>query len=239
MARVSILTRIFNLFRGLLSGKVDDMEKKQPAVAYQNSIDAMVEKYGRLKSSSAAIMRRREDLDTRRKTAETKLSEVNRQLEQAIVLNQDDLGGILIQKKEELEGSLLQINEQWQQAVKEADNAKQTLMEVKAEIESIKAEKDQMLALLDSSAARTHIRDQLSGLSVDEEIRALDNVRNHIKNKVAEANLTDELEESDLDRRLAKLTREGAGVVAQNKFAALKAASSAKQSEKQAEGRTL
>ena len=81
-----------------------------------------------------------------------------------------------------------------------------------------------MLAQFESASARTHINDQLEGLSVDAEIRALDNVRTHIKNKVAEADLNDELKANDLDTRLANLQQKGAGAVAANKFAAMKAA---------------
>jgi phage shock protein A len=43
------------------------------------------------------------------------------------------------------------------------------------------------------------IQNQLEGLSVDAEVRALDNVREHIKNTVAQAKMGQELRDSDLD----------------------------------------
>ena len=46
-----------------------------------------------------------------------------------------------------------------------------------------------MLAKMQSAQARIRIQEQLDGLSVDADVKALDNVREHIKNTIAEANL--------------------------------------------------
>ena len=64
-----------------------------------------------------------------------------------------------------------------------------------------------MLAKMQSAQARLKIQEQLDGLSVDAEVKALDNVREHIKTTIAEANLGKELSESSLDARLAAAAR--------------------------------
>ena len=74
-------------------------------------------------------------------------------------------------------------------AQKDADSAKSSLMSVQGEIRKLKAERDSMLAKMQSAQARLKIQEQLDGLSVDAEVKALDNVREHIKNTIAEANL--------------------------------------------------
>ena len=51
--------------------------------------------------------------------------------------------------------------------VADASNAKNSLLEVKSEIEKLKAEKDRMLAQMASAQARVKIQNQLEGLSVD------------------------------------------------------------------------
>ena len=89
--------------------------------------------------------------------------------------------------------------------MKDADSAKASLMQVQGEIKKLKAEKDAMMAKLHRPQARIRIQEQLEGLSVDGEVKALDNVREHIKNTVAQANLGKELAESSLDQRLAQL----------------------------------
>jgi phage shock protein A len=79
-----------------------------------------------------------------------------------------------------------------------------------------------------SAQARVKIQEQLDGLSVDAEVKALDNVREHIKNTVAQANLGDELKENDLDARLAKLRNASGEVTANDEWEKLKAQKAAK-----------
>jgi hypothetical protein len=57
---------------------------------------------------------------------------------------------------------------------------------------------------------------------MDSDVKALDGVRTHIKNRVAAANLGKELSENSLDARLEKLKSQSGNVQAQQKFAALR-----------------
>ncbi len=74
---------------------------------------------------------------------------------------------------------------------------------MQAEIRKLKAERDSMLAKMQSAQARIKIQEQLDGLSVDAEVKALDNVREHIKTTIAEANLGREMS----DRRSTRSSR--------------------------------
>jgi phage shock protein A len=73
------------------------------------------------------------------------------------------------------------------------------------------------------------VQEQLDGLSVDDEVRALDTVRTHIKNTIAEANLGKELSDTSLDGRLANLRNQVGDVQAKQELAALKARKAAQQ----------
>ena len=86
-----------------------------------------------------------------------------------------------------------------------------------------------MLARMQSAQARLRIQEQLDGLSVDAEVKALDNVREHIKNTIAEANLGQELAGSSLDARLAALKVQAGDVQAKQQLAELKAKKAAQQ----------
>src|SRR3990172_1085953 len=97
-----------------------------------------------------------------------------------------------------------------------------------SDIKKLKAEKDKMLAKMASAQARVKIQEQLDGLSVDAEVKALDNVREHIKNKIAEANLGKELGESSLDDRLNALRQQSGEVTARQQLDQLKAAAAAR-----------
>ncbi len=221
--------RLGNLWRGFLSLWISDVEKQHPEIAYENAINSMIAKYTKLKTATAAIIRRREDIDQRNQKAKTELAEVEGQLAAALDTNQDDLAVVLLQKKNELEKELAELQGDLQVAQKDADSAKNSLLTVQSEIKKLKAERDSMLAKMHSAKARIKIQEQLDGLSVDAEVKALDNVREHIKTTIAEANLGRELSESSLDARLGALRNQAGEVQAKAQLAELKAKRAAQQ----------
>jgi len=212
MANINLVDRLANLWAGFISLWITDVEKKHPEIAYQNAIDSMIDKYGKLKSATASIMRRREEISARLSQDQGELAAVNADLNAALATGQDELGIVLIQKKNALEASITVLEQDLELARTDAEEAKSSLLQVKGEIQKLRDEKGRMLAQMLSAQARLKIQNQLEGLSVDAEVRALDNVREHIKNTVAEAKLGTELRDSDLDVQLAKL-RQGSGAI--------------------------
>ncbi len=224
-----IFKRLSNLWRGFLSLWVSDIEKEHPEIAYENAINSMVEKFTKLRTATAAIIRRREEIDARYKAATRELADVESQLNAAVESNQDDLAVVLIQKKNTLTQEIADLHVDLDTAQKDADQAKSSLLTVQSEIKNLKAERDSMLAKMQSAQARLKIQGQLDGLSVDAEVKALDNVREHIKTTIAEANLGRELSESSLDARLAALKTTAGEVQARQQLAELKAKKAAQQ----------
>lgn len=227
MAEISFFARLANLWQGFVSLWLTDVEQRHPEIAYQNAIDSMITKYDKLKLATAAILRRREDIGARLEAAKRELEAVNADLNAALGTGQDDLGVVLIQKKNALEANLKELTAEMEQASSDADDAKGSLIQVKNEIQKLKDEKDRMLAQMQSAQARVKIQSQLEGLSVDAEVRALDNVREHIKNTVAQAKMGQELRESDLDVQLAKLRQSSGAVTARQQLEELKRARAA------------
>lgn len=226
-----MLSRLGNLWRGFLRLWISDVEKEHPEIAYENAIDSMIEKYSRLKSATAAIIRRREETGERFKQATAELAQTEAELDTAVDTGQDDLALILIQKKNQLSTEVAEMRVEMESAQKDADSAKQSLLGVQSQIRKLQAEKDSMLAKMQSSQARIKVQEQLDGLSVDAEVKALDNVRQHIKNTIAEANLGKELSESSLDSRLAALRSQVGDVQSRNQLAELKAKKAAQQAQ--------
>ena len=229
MSNNAIFARLSNLWTGFIALWVSDVEKAHPDIAYQNAIASMIAKYSKLKSTTGAIIARRQEITGRLETKERELAGVSADLETALATNQDDLAVVLIQKKNLLEASITELRAEAAQAVADADNAKDSLMQVKAEIEKLKAEKDTMLAKMQSAQARIMIQGQLDGLSVDAEVQALGAVRDHIKSQVAQADLGAELQNSDLDVRLNKLRQSSGAVTAKAQLEAMKQARAAAQ----------
>ena len=224
--------RLGNLWRGFVSLWISDVEKKHPEIAYENAINSMVQKYTQLKRATAAIIRRREDVESRLSAASKELAQVEADLNTAVETNQQDLGIVLLQKQKALSAEVAELRAEAEMAIKDADSAKASLVQVQAEIKKLKAEKDSMLAKMHSAQVKVRIQEQLEGLSVDNEVKALDNVREHIKNTIAEANLGKELGESDLDARLKALRAQTGEVSAKSDWERLRAAAAAKAGQK-------
>lgn len=222
-SNTGFFARLSNLWSGFLSLWVSDLEKEHPEIAYENSINAMIEKYTQLKKATAAIIRRREDIENRLGAKTKELAQIDADLNTAIETEQDDIAIVLISKKNALEGEVTELNTELEMAKQDAEDAKASLLNVQAEINKLKAEKDRMLAKMASAKARIQIQDQLEGLSVDAEVKALDNVRDHINSLNAEAKLGRELAGESLDGKLAKLRRQTGDVTAKKQLEELKA----------------
>ena len=225
---MSFFDRISNLWKGFVSLWITDVEQAHPEIAYENAINSMIEKYSTLKKTTAAIIRRREDIDSRLSRQSKELAQVSQDLNVAVETGQDDLAVVLIQKKNQLEAEVAELKGEADVSVKDADSAKAALTQVQAEIRRLQGEKDNMLAKFHSAQARVRIQEQLEGLSVDAEVKALETVREHIKNTVAEASLGKELAETSLDSRLAALRSKTGEVTARQQLEGLKAAAAAK-----------
>ncbi|MCC7384950.1 MAG: PspA/IM30 family protein [Deltaproteobacteria bacterium] len=202
---------------------ISDLEKDHPEIAYENSINSMIEKYTALKKATAAIIRRREDIEGRLRKQAAELEQVSADLNTAVDTNQDELALVLISKKNALEADVAELNGELGQAKNDAEDAKRSLLSVQAEINKLRAEKDRMLAKMESAKARIKVQEQLEGLSVDAEVKALENVRGHINNLAAEAKLGKELAEGSLDGKLAELRRQTGDVTARKQLDELKA----------------
>jgi len=229
VAEVGFFKRLGNLWRGFLSIWISDVEKEHPEIAYENAINSMIEKYTKLKSATAAIIRRREDTSERFQKSTKELAQTEAELGVAMDTSQDDVALVLIQKKNQLATDIAELRAEMDAAQKDADTAKSSLMSVQGEIRKLQAERDSMLAKMQSAQARLKIQGQLDGLSVDAEVKALDNVREHIKNTIAEANLGKELSESSLDSKLQAVRSQVGEVQARQQLAELKAKRAAAQ----------
>ncbi|MEQ1514587.1 MAG: PspA/IM30 family protein [Lysobacteraceae bacterium] len=219
---LNLFTRLGNLVRGFMSLFVSGLEQQHPEIAYENAINTMIEKYNKLKNATAGLIRLREDAADRLQKSQAQQRELSAMLEEAMATNQDDLAVELIERKEAVDAEIASLEAELAAAEKDVDTAKTALTEVKGEIAKLKTEKDRMLAKMQSAQARTRINDQLEGLSVDAELRALENVRTGIKDTIAKAKLGDELRESDLDVRLKALKAGSSKSTARAKLDALK-----------------
>lgn len=124
--------RLSNLWRGFLSLWISDVERNNPEIAYENAINSMLEKYTALKRATAAIIGRREELEQRHGAQARELAQVNQDLNVAVATNQDDLALVLIQKKNQLETQVAELELEMKAAMQDSDSAKSSLVQIRA-----------------------------------------------------------------------------------------------------------
>lgn len=223
--------RIYNLWKGFLSIFVGKMEEKHPEIAYENAINAMTEKYAKLKSAAAGLIKHRSKLEARIQKAESDLAEVKLHVQIAVDGGDDESALVLLEKQEELEAQLVEDNRDIQQAAKDADSAKDSLRAVATEIDKLKRERDKVIAQIQDGEARKQIQEQLDGLSVDEEVKALQNVRDYADQLKAEAQIGDEIKEDSLEGRLSAIKAKTGTAKARGRLDALKKAREVKEGD--------
>ncbi|MEZ4464146.1 MAG: PspA/IM30 family protein [bacterium] len=220
---MGFFNRMYNLWKGFLSLFVGRMEEKHPEIAYENAINSMTEKYAKLKSAAAGLIKHRAKLEASIQKNRQELEQVQLDVQTAVNAGEDEVAMILLQRQEELEGLLSTDERDLEQAAKDAENAKNSLRQIKVEIDKLKRERDQVVAQIKDAEARKQIQEQLDGLSVDDDIKALDNVRQYADKVRAEVQIGDEIKETSIENKLAAIRAQSGSAKAQARLAALKA----------------
>lgn len=230
---MGFFNRIYNLWKGFLSMFVGSMEEKHPEIAYENAINSMTEKYAKLKSAAAGLIKHRAKLEAQIQKTSVELDQVRLDVETAVNAGEDEVALVLIEKQDTLEASLAEYERDLEQAAKDADSAKASLREIKTEIDKLKRERDKVTAQIKDAEARKHIQEQLDGLSVDDDLKALQNVRDYADKVRAEVQIGDELKEDSIDGKLAAIRAQSGSAKAKARLAAMKAkrAAAAQESE--------
>lgn len=214
--------RLANVWKGFLSLWVSDIESRNPEAVYESAIDERVKKHRELKKAVSGIVYLRNKLSTELESKERELKEVMTQLPVAIEDGEDEVALVLIQKKDELTAAIEQLSAELKKVSDQAEDAKAGLLSFQAEIEKLKREKEKMLAAKANAEARISIQETLDGLSTEADVKALDNVREHIQKLQAEADIGTEIQGDSLDAKLAKIKEKAANSSARAQLSEMK-----------------
>ena len=221
---MGLVSRMYNLWVGFISIFVGRMEEKHPEIAYENAINGMTEKYSKLKSAAAGLIKNRAQLEGRIQKAESELADIALQLETAVDQGEDEVALLLLERQDELNTELETARTELAQAAAAADSAKDSLGAIKSEIEKLKRERDKTVAKIKDAEARKQIQEQLDGLSIDDDVKALENVREYADKVSAEVQIHDELKEGSVENKLAKIRAETGSARARARLEQLKKA---------------
>ncbi|HTW88092.1 MAG TPA: PspA/IM30 family protein [Candidatus Binataceae bacterium] len=202
-----IIKRFFSLIGGKLRRWVKAQEARDPDAVYEAAINQRVKRYQQLKSGAAAVIYMRNKLTGELAAKRATIDELSEQTAQAADLNEDQCALIMIRRRHELEADCARLREELAEVSREAEEAKGNLISSKDEIEKLKVEKIKMLARLKNAQARIRIQSTLNQPSFEEDLRALEEMRDLIGQTLAQAGVNHELGNSELDAKLADLGR--------------------------------
>jgi phage shock protein A len=191
--RPGFFSRLIGLLRGLATGWVRDREEDNPRAVYEHAISERVSQYRELKEAVAGILYMRNKLEAELREHRAELARTGEDIRRALRRGDDEAGLVLIQRKQALEADLERTEREFADLRNEAEEAKGNLVRFREEIRLLEREKGRTLARLANARARRRIREALDGLSVDADMRALENVRGHVARLATEGELEHEL----------------------------------------------
>lgn len=199
--RPGILARLRSLVTGVLTLWVRDREHGNPEVVYEQAIAERVRQYRELKNAVAGVLYMRTKLEGEIVERRAEIARMHDDARRAIRRGRDESALTLIQHKQALFEELERSEEELEAVRTQAEEAKQNLVAFREEIRSLVREKGHMLATLANANARRRLQVAIEGLSVDTEMDALENVREHISRISMEGQLSRELGEVDTNLR--------------------------------------
>ncbi len=223
--------RLGNLWSGFWSLWIGGAEKKNPEAVYESAINERVRQYKQLKKAVSNIIYLRNKLTKELEDKQKEIKEITQQIPIAVDEGEDDVALHLIEAKDTLTGEIEGLQAELEKTAAEAEEAKNSLVSFQGEIDKLKKEKEAMLARQQNAKARIKIQESLSGLSTDADIKALENVREHIGKLQAQADMGAELGDASLDTKLKKIKAKASTAAAREQLEAIKKARAA-----QAEG---
>jgi phage shock protein A len=200
---MGFIARIRNLLRGLAAQWLHRREHRNPEAVYEAAIQGRLEQYGKLRAAAAGVVYMRTKLARELEAKTEELGRLRRQLDLAVANDDDAVALTLIERRRQLDADVERVTAELRELEAEAEAAKANLGAFHNEIARLREEKVRMLARLANARARLRFHETLSGLSADADIRALDSVREHVNRLLTEVQLSRELGDEELERRLS------------------------------------
>jgi phage shock protein A len=188
-----MFARLRSLIGGIFRGWVRDRESDSPEVVYEQAIGERVRQYRELKSAVAGILYMRNKLESEITERRAEIARLHDDVRRAVRSSRDEISLSLISQKQALFEDLERAEAELSEVKTQAEEAKGNLMRFREEIRGLVREKGRMLATLANAKARRRLQVAIEGLSVDAEMDALENVREHISRVAMEGQLTQEI----------------------------------------------
>jgi len=221
---MKFVSRLYNLVRGGLANWMGDREHKNPAAVYEAAIQERLDQYVTLREAAAGVLYMRGKLARDLELKSSALRALKRELDYAIDHDHDDVALALIGRRDVLSAEVARVTEEFAELNREAEAAKRNLIAFQGEVARLRDEKVRMLAKLANARARLRLQETLKGFSPDADIQALEEVRTHVERLVAEAQVSREVNDVELEKKLDGIREAEASTSARAQLEELKRA---------------
>ncbi len=221
---MGFVSRLVNLVRGTLASWMGGREQKNPAAVYEAAIQQRLAQYVTLREAAAGVLYMRSKLAREVELKAAALKSLNRELDYAVDHDLDDVALALIGRREVLSAEVKRVTEELAELNREAEAAKKNLIAFQGEVARLRDEKARTLARLANAKARLRLQETIKGLSPDADIQALEEVRAHVERLVAEAQVSREVNDVELEKKLEAIRETEATTAARAQLEELKRA---------------
>jgi phage shock protein A len=219
---MGLIGRFINLTKGFLSLFVRDIEQANPEAVYDVVINERIGQHQKLMKAVSGIVYLRNKLENDYKSKKKELDEITAQIPIAVNSHEEQAALVLIERKNVLTSELSYVETELSTVKSQAEDAKLSLIAFQNEIEKLKYERETMIAKREHAKARIKIQEQLSGLSLDADIKALDGVRESIHKLEAQADVAKELEAGSVSKKLLQIRAQSHTAAAQAELQEMK-----------------
>ncbi|MEB3238261.1 MAG: PspA/IM30 family protein [Candidatus Sericytochromatia bacterium] len=202
---MALVERVVNLVRGFLGLFIGGLEARNPAAVYDAAIQAREKQYQNLMQAVSGIVHLK---NKTQKELEDRLSEstaLEARIPQFLQAGDEATALQAVERKGVVDADITRLRGELERIASDAERHKHDLESFKAEIEKLKSERDQTLARHESAKARLKVQEQLSGMSVDADLKALDGIRESVAKTEAQAELARDMNQSSLSGKMASL----------------------------------
>ena len=202
-----IIHRFYQLVRGTVAGWVRGRERRHPETVYETAIQERATQYAALRAAAAGVLYLKSKLAKELALVSGELAHVRTQLDLAVDRDEDAAALALLTRRDALTADVERLTGELAELTSEADTAKENLVAFQGEISRLREEKVRMLARLANAKARLRFQETLGGLATDADVRALEEVREHVHRLVEETRIDRDLRDGELGRRLDAIRR--------------------------------
>jgi len=203
--KMRFFSRLVNLVRGTFTNWLGGRERRNPGAVYEAAITQRLVQYGKLREAAAGVLYMRSKLAAEVEGKTTALRSLNRQLDIAVEREEDELALTLIHQKSTLAEDVARVSKELAELNSEAEDAKKNLIAFRSEVVKLRDEKVRTLARLANARARLRFQETIKGIAPDADIQALEEVRAYVERLAAEVDISREVSDSELEKKLESI----------------------------------